>query len=278
MSFSEWLTLRNQEPNPPRLAGGFADLKALFAPPLQTQALAALEKATAELPHYLLWGGLPEQLELELPLVMWHRNLEEAVLGMALLRDVISRFSVRDPARLELLVRLLAEKSGWPLSTTGLAKTLQLKADTVRSYLTFLEHARLLLPCPLFTRNLPKQIRRNAKYYLMDPGLLCALRGARQLDNQNYGPTLEQAVALHLHNLELNSGHPLATGLRYWSYKHEVDFILQLRGVGPASLLPVAFKAKGAISDKDLKGIAEFMALQGCPAGVVVTRDIFDIL
>jgi len=275
MTLGEWLTLRGCEVAVPRLPEGLNSLERLYEPPLHLPAQEVQAAVESELGRYLIWGGLPEQFELDIELSRWHRNIEETFLGVALLRDVISRFGVRDSGRLELLVRLLAEKSGLPLPVSAQARDLALKPDTVHSYLAFLEHARLILPCSLFTRNLPKRLRRPAKYYLIDSGLLCALHGVHRLTPALHGMVLEQAVALHLHAAELRSGRPLVTQLRYWRYRHEVDFVLQLPGLGPQSLLPVEVKWRGQISERDLKGMAEFMELQNSSAGVVVTRNTF---
>lgn len=168
---------------------------------------------------YLQFGSLPV-----IPGIPQHIDTVQMVLSgiynTVLMKDVIQRNAVRDPALLEHIVRFLADNVGNPVSTSKISGYLTSKgrktsALTVDNYLKMLENAFIFYRASRYDIKGKLYLKTMEKYYIVDTGLRNALLGFHGGD---YGHVLENIVYLEL----LRRGYEVGVGKLG---PLEVDFI-----------------------------------------------------
>jgi predicted AAA+ superfamily ATPase len=130
--------------------------------------LGALE-ARAQLDRWLVWGGYPEIVLTGSP-ELRERLLGELV-GSYLFRDLLELEGIRRSEKLVDLLRLLAFQIGQEVSITELSTSLALNRQTVDRYLDLLEKVFVIFRVSGFSRNLRKEVTKNARYYFFDNGV-----------------------------------------------------------------------------------------------------------
>lgn len=169
--------------------------------------------------RYLQFGSLPV-----IPGIPQHIDTVQMVLSgiynTVLMKDVIQRNAVRDPALLEHIVRFLADNVGNPVSTNKISGYLTSKgrktsALTVDNYLKMLENAFIFYRASRYDIKGKLYLKTMEKYYIVDTGLRNALLGFHGGD---YGHVLENVVYLEL----LRRGYEVGVGKLGTL---EVDFI-----------------------------------------------------
>ena len=132
------------------------------------QTLGALEART-QLERWLVWGGYPAIVTTDNP-VLRERLLGELV-GSYLYRDILDLEGVRRADKIVDLLRLLAFQIGQEVSLAELAASLALNRQTVERYLDLLEKVFIIFKVSGFSRNLRKEVTKNARYYFYDNGV-----------------------------------------------------------------------------------------------------------
>lgn len=132
-----------------------------------SQALGAFEARVA-LEQWLIWGGYPEIVTS--PAHLRERLLGELV-GSYLFRDLLELEGLRRADKLVDLLRLLAFQIGHEVSLNELATNLSINRQTVERYLDLLEKVFVIYRVGGFSRNLRKEITKNARYYFYDNGV-----------------------------------------------------------------------------------------------------------
>lgn len=169
--------------------------------------------------RYLQFGSLPV-----IPGIPQHIDTVQMVLSgiynTVLMKDVIQRNAVRDPALLEHIVRFLADNVGNPVSTSKISGYLTSKgrktsALTVDNYIKMLENAFIFYRANRYDIKGKLYLKTMEKYYIVDTGLRNALLGFHGGD---YGHVLENIVYLEL----LRRGYEVGVGKLGTL---EVDFI-----------------------------------------------------
>ena len=92
-----------------------------------------------------------------------------------LLRDFFEENVIRYPAKLKLLLKLLAHYVGSEISFDSLAREVGLNRMTVEDYVDRLQKASLIRVCSSFSRNLANELRKGKKIYFFDNGIRNAL-------------------------------------------------------------------------------------------------------
>ena len=159
--------------------------------------------------NYMKYGGLP--LIPSLP--QENDTMEMFLAGIyntVLMKDVIQRNAVRDPALLENIVRFLADNVGNPVSSSKVAGYLtsqgrKTAAATVDNYLQMLTKAYIFYQAQRYDIKGKMHLKTQEKYYIVDNGLRNALLDFKQGD---YGHVLENIVYLEL----LRRGYHVAIG------------------------------------------------------------------
>ena len=132
-----------------------------------SQTLGSLE-AKAQLAQWLIWGGYPEIITS--PHHLRERLMGELV-GSYLFRDLLELEGLRRADKLVDLLRLLAFQIGHEVSMAELATNLGINHQTVARYLDLLEKVFVIYRVGGFSRNLRKEITKNARYYFYDNGV-----------------------------------------------------------------------------------------------------------
>lgn len=138
----------------------------------------------AQLERWLVWGGYPAIVTADTP--EWRTRLLGELVGSYLYRDILELDGLRRADKIVDLLRLLAFQIGQEVSLSELATKLALNRQTVERYLDLLEKVFVIFRVGGFSRNLRKEITRNARYYFYDNGVRNSLI-------QNFNP-------LHLRN------------------------------------------------------------------------------
>ncbi|MEM7129560.1 MAG: ATP-binding protein [Chloroflexota bacterium] len=132
-----------------------------------SNSFGALE-ARESLERWLIWGVYPEIVTC--PSHLRERLLGELV-GSYLYLDLLELEGLRRADKLVDLLRLLAYQIGHEVSLNELATNLGMNRQTVERYLDLLEKVFVIYRVGGFSRNLRKEISKNARYYFYDNGV-----------------------------------------------------------------------------------------------------------
>lgn len=173
-------------------------------------------------PLYCRFGSFPENLhkQNELAFTQWLTDYVNALLD----RDLKDLNSTKDGERVYHLFLLLLEGLGSTYSLRSLAETLQVAPDTIKSDIRALRQVLWGFELGPYASSLPRQIRKEKKFY---PSDFCFLRYAEPASE---GAFLETVVASKLNShLRVTTNNPFGQ-IRFSFFRdyfgHEVDFIL----------------------------------------------------
>lgn len=182
---------------------------------LPKQRRSAMEHAFRE---YLVEGGFPEAQGIN---GRDRRLLLQSYVDVAILRDVIERYSVSNPLALRWLQRHLLGSPTAPFSIQKFYDSLRSQGlavgkNTLHDFLSYLEDAFLIKTTSIFSASERQRMVNPRKAYPIDSGLIAVYE---RTGRENLGHCLETAVLLEL----LRRGcevHYLKTKEGY-----EVDFL-----------------------------------------------------
>lgn len=169
--------------------------------------------------QYLEFGGFPGLTELiDTPTTI--SPYLDGIYSTIIMRDVVQRNAVRDPALLENIVRFLASNICNLVSSKKISDYLtsagrKTASETVDNYLKMLENAYIFYHIGRYDIKGKQHLKTQGKYYIVDTGIRNALAGRR---GQNYGSVLENIVYFEL----LRRGYDVSIG-RFNDL--EVDFV-----------------------------------------------------
>ena len=126
-------------------------------------------EARAQLERWMIWGGYPEVVTLDNPAL--RQRLLGEITGAYLYRDILELEGIRHSDKIVSLLRLLAFQIGQEVSLAELATSLGLGRPTVERYLDLLEKVFVVFRVGGFSRNLRKEVTKNARYYFYDNGI-----------------------------------------------------------------------------------------------------------
>jgi predicted AAA+ superfamily ATPase len=210
-------------------------------------------EAKAQLERWLIWGGYPAVVMAE------SASLRERLLGELagsyLYRDLLELDGVRRSERLVDLLRLLAFQIGQDVSLSEVASALALSRQTVGRYLDLLEKVFVIFHVEGFSRNLRKEITKNARYYFYDNGVRNSLI-------QNFNPlTLRNDVGqlwenyLVVERRKANAYAGRAVNTYFWrTYdRKEIDCVEERGG----QLFGYDLKWQGAVRESTRRAFIE---------------------
>lgn len=226
---------------------------------LGTESRAAVKRAWNE---YLLWGGLPESLNLPVKRDYLSSTFQKIYLG-----DIVNRNKISSSNQLRLLLKKMAESVCQPISYNRLAHVLssaggKISMPTVSKYIEFSESAWLLLRLHNVSGAFAEK-ETSCKYYFIDNGVLnlFLLSGETLL--------LENMVALSLFR---KYGHD-ADNERVFFYNDrvEVDFYV------PEDELAIQVSYSIAQStetyDREMKALKKIPRALPCKRRLMLTND-----
>ena len=166
------------------------------------------------LEEFMVIGGMPEYV-----LHPTDEYLETTVESI-LFKDLVTKFSLRNPSILLDLIYLLADRVGTVAGTVRLAKVLQISKDTVGMYLEYLDKALITTALPSYALSRNKVIYSSNKVYFADLGMY-----SKYASKTNYGALAENAVFNHL----LPEADKLTrVKFGYWyENRSEIDFVME---------------------------------------------------
>ncbi|MDC7287482.1 ATP-binding protein [Blautia schinkii] len=148
--------------------------------------------------NYLQNSSFPGTLELQRKQDI--RVYLEGIFNTILIKDIVTRKKISDPAMLESVVEFMFDNIGNLCSSTKIANTMtskgrKISVPTVESYLTALTDSFILYKAGRYDIKGKQYLATGAKYYAADIGLRYFILGTKQTD---MGHILENIVYLEL--------------------------------------------------------------------------------
>lgn len=153
------------------------------------------------------------------------RYINSEVLNALVVRDIVSKYKLRNEQLLHTLIDYLMDNVGNLTSIRSIADTLEssrMKADhkTIGKYVDALCKAFAFYRFRRYDVRGKRYLRSEDKYYLVDQSFRFARLGTKNMD---YGRVLENIVAMEL----LRRGYEVYIGVLY---KKEIDFVAIKQG------------------------------------------------
>ena len=153
------------------------------------------------------------------------RYINSEVLNALVVRDIVSKYKLRNEQLLHALIDYLMDNVGNLTSIRSIADTLEssrMKADhkTIGKYVDALCKAFAFYRFRRYDVRGKRYLRSEDKYYLVDQSFRFARLGTKNMD---YGRVLENIVAMEL----LRRGYEVFVGVLY---KKEIDFVAIKQG------------------------------------------------
>ncbi|MDD4976130.1 MAG: ATP-binding protein [Bacteriovorax sp.] len=148
--------------------------------PLDVREVCKIEKksdADEVLDRILNYGGFPE------PYLANNKRFynlwKKTHLDIILKQDLITLEDVKDLKSIELLIDLLKERVGSPISYSNLANDLQVSDKTIKNWLQILENIYVIFKLTPFSKNIARSNLKQPKYYFYDVARVTAGDGAK---------------------------------------------------------------------------------------------------
>lgn len=144
-------------------------------------------------------------------------------------RDVQQLINIKDQAKFELFVRLLAGRVGQVANLQSLSNEIGVSAVTLNSWLSILEASFIVFRLQPYYRNLGKRLVKSPKIYFTEVGLAAYLLGIQSEEQVSqhplFGNLFENMVVADRLKRKLNAG--LDPNLYYYrdSRQIEVDLV-----------------------------------------------------
>jgi len=100
-------------------------------------------------------------------------------LDIILKQDLLFQENVRDLRSIEILIELLQERVGSPVSYSSLAEDLQCSDKTVKRWLSILEAMYIVFKITPFHKNIARSVLKQPKYYFYDLARVKSGEGAK---------------------------------------------------------------------------------------------------
>ncbi|HBD96190.1 MAG: hypothetical protein A2015_08935 [Spirochaetes bacterium GWF1_31_7] len=174
------------------------------------------------LDHFLERGGYPEPFlsESTIDADRWRQLYIDGIIQT----DVLDFETIHNIKSMRLLLDMLRNRVGSPLSFNNLAQDLQIAPNTVRKYIEIFEALYIVFRVTPFSDNIARSLLKEPKVYFYDNGLVSGDDGAK-LENFT-------AVSLLKHCYYNNDVMGRSMELRYIRTKdgREVDFCITDNG------------------------------------------------
>lgn len=175
---------------------------------------------------YLSYGGLPQLSHIGLDNKQMIRDYLTDIYNTVLMKDVVSRESIRNVRFLNNLVHFLGDNIGKNISASSISKFMKSQSITVSptlvtNYLDYLCNAYIVMRVPRFDIHGRRVFETNEKYYFEDIGLRNILTGINLL--RDIEKLMENAVYLAL----VGKGYAVTVGQLQ---NAEIDFVAEKDG------------------------------------------------
>ena len=151
----------------------------------ERQSFSETSHAFGELWKSFLRGGYPElAAQPGRDVSLWHSSYIQTYLE----RDVRSLRQVADLSQYQILLRVLAARSGQLLNLSDVARDLGVALNTVKAWLSVLEATYQVTVLRPYFANVGKRLVKTPKVYFTDVGTLCHLAGLKDPEHAAAGP------------------------------------------------------------------------------------------
>lgn len=204
--------------------------------------------------EYFLRGGFPEYLKSNKPEIL------EELLSDILIRDISTRYNIRNLKTLKQLAIYLLTNTGKEFSYNSLKKTFKLgSVNSVISFISHFEDSYLLFTVPRFDFSFKKQIVNPKKIYSIDNGLSIINSASFSEDN---GRMLENLVFLTLRRKNKE--------IFYFQENGECDFLIR-KGIKIIDAIQVCYELNKGNQDREINGLVEAMNKFKLKEGLILT-------
>ncbi len=214
---------------------------------------------------YLIYGGYPEPLIRNID----YKDYLTILFNSIVYKDIVKRYKVRFPQRVENLAFYLMSNIANEYSYTALAKMTKINSvNTIQKYLGYLEEAFIFFSLNKFSYKVKEQITSNKKIYCIDNGFIHANAFKTSPD---FGKLYENVVALELKRKELNND----IKLYYWKnqQQEEVDFVVK-EGLKIKQLIQVCFNVKDLdTKNREIRALIKAGKELKCNNLLIITED-----
>jgi predicted AAA+ superfamily ATPase len=241
---------------------------------VEIQSAATPKLSVQQVHDYWFAGGYPE------PWVsggdafrdLWARNYIDTYL----LRDIGALFPGLNRDRFRQFVNLLSQHSGNILNNADIARTLGVSEPTVRDWLHIAHNTFLWRHIPAWDRSPAKQLVKHPKGYLRDSGLLHRLLRIANSQLLATHPVAGKSWEGMVVETLLRGFESAGFAVQPFHYRTrggaEIDLILQGQ-FGSAQVLPIEIKLTQQGDKRALRSLADFIAANDCPLGLVINND-----
>jgi len=183
-----------------------------------------LSNKNSSLLKYIRFGGLPYLINIDLTDEIVYGYLR-SVYNTIILKDVVTRYNIRDIDFLERLIEYLSDNMGSFLSSKKItdflkSQRISLSVNTVLNYLRYLSNAFFIQKVQRYDIQGKKRFEINEKYYFSDLGLKHSII---PYSPDDIGKVFENLVYNHLINL----GYTVYVGKLQ---NREIDFVANKNG------------------------------------------------
>lgn len=220
-----------------------------------------------KLEEYILKGGFPEVFYLE--------DMERAyeVLRqyktLTISRDILDLKDIKEPRVLSDLADLLSDFMSQRISYSTFAEILNVKVDTVKNYISYLEECFLIYTAYRYSKKQVISTRKEKKMFFIDCGLRNSLL-LKEINDLEKTKIVENLIFFHILSLKKRELFPK---IFYWldRAKNEVDIVVALEN----EVIPIEVKYKNEIEKRDIRGLIKFCE-EFKTKGIVVTKDLLE--
>ncbi|MDO4511797.1 MAG: ATP-binding protein [Bacteroidales bacterium] len=178
------------------------------------------------LENRLIYGCYPEVVGMTTN-SMKEEYLREIV-NAYLLKDILAIDGLRNSAKMQRLLQLVAYQMGSEVSYDELGKQLGMHRETVEKYLDLLSKVFVVYKIGAFSRNMRKEVSKAGKWYFYDNGIRNAIIGDFKGANNrlDMGELWENFFITE--KMKENQNHLLHQQLHFWrTYdQQEIDLIV----------------------------------------------------
>ena len=142
-----------------------------------------------------------------------------------LLRDLVSKYKIRNKDELIRITEFMMDNVSNLLSSNNMAKELNKNSSsitdkTIKKYIDYLSNSFLFYEVGRYDLKGKSYLSNNRKYYLVDQSFRYAINGTKNMD---YGRVYENMVAIEL----MRRGYEIYVGKLY---QKEIDFVARKNG------------------------------------------------
>ena len=215
------------------------------------------------LDQYMLVGGFPEWFETN-NVRLWQKKLADDVIKRVVYDDIAGQYDIRNPLKIEALLRYLASMSSQLYSYNSIANALKMDNEAAELYIKYLKESFIIFELKNYG-SYERQLKKNNKYVLMDIGIKNALERTNAINDNEVGNIMESIIQQHVSWL----ADRVDANVHYWREKEEVDIILALSN----GIVPIEVKYRKTVDIGGLSGIVSFMSRYKLKKGLVITKD-----